>query len=366
MKLKVSSGVCGCFVLFLLLFGAAGCIPGTSGWLIQYSLDIAADELHLLAQAVPIEQGLDDPNLTQDQRDKLRLVVKIRDYGENVVGLNAASTYRTFVNLNGAPLVWSLTGARKDAMEVYLWQLPIVGPMTYLNFFEYDTAIAARDQLVSEGYDTFIYRVDAFSTLGILPDPVSTGLLNRDVANIADTILHELLHNTIWSPNSDIYSESLATFVGRTAGLGFLAAEFGDDSPLIADAVNDYEDGDRVNTFLAELADEARALYAMDIPSDEKIARREEVFEAARQRFAAEVQPLLHNPQRYGSYATLNYNNAFLVVNVRYNSDMDVFAAVHESVGRDWPQSLEVFDRAARADDPFAFLREYLAAIPTN
>lgn len=344
----------------ILVAAVAGCFPGSGGWAWQYALNAAAGELSYLGRAVPIEQGLSDPNLTQEQRDKLAIVVKARDYAERVIGLNVGSSYRQFVNLGGESLAWNLSASRKDAIEAYVWTIPVVGPMTYVGFFNYDDALAERDYLVSRQYDTFIYELDAFSTLGYLPDPVSSALLRRNVPSLADTVVHECLHNTIWSPASEVYSESLATFVGRTGGLEFLAGEFGNDSPYLKEATDGYEDGAQINAFLKSLADEVRELYSQDIPYDEKLAQREVIFEAARQRFKTQVQPDLHNSARYAVYGTLAYNNAFLLVNVRYNSDLAVFSSVYESADHNWGRSLEIFQAAARSGDPFAYLRNYL------
>ncbi len=343
-----------------MVLGLTGCMPGSGPWAWQYAINAAAGEVNYLSRAVPIEQGLDDPDLTQEQRDKLSLVIKARDYAEQVIGLNVGSSYRTFVDLKGEGLAWNLSASRKDAIEAYLWDVPVVGRISYLGFFNYADALAQRDYLVSQGYDTFIYELDAFSTLGYLPDPVSSALLKRTTTGLADTVVHELLHNTVWSQASEVFNESLATFFGRTGGLEFLAHEFGSDSPLLQQAQDTYEDNDRINVYLKSIVDEVRTVYARDISYDEKIVQRETVFEAARTRFIADIQPLLHSPDRYGIYGTLNYNNAFLLVNVRYNSDLQVFRDVYDHVDHNWARSLEVFQQAARSSDPFAFLRDYV------
>jgi len=337
----------------------AGC-GAQDCWNWEYALGAAAGQMEYLGRAVPIEQALNDPEVTQEQKDRLEFVIRARDYAENVIGLNVGQSFRKFVNLKGQPLAWNLSASRKDALEPYIWNIPFAGSIPYLGFFREHEALAERDRLVSAGYDTFMYELDAYSTLGLLPDPVASSLLTRSLPSLADTVVHELLHNTIWKAGDTVYNESLATFVGRTGGVEFLAFEFGSDSPVLIDARHGYEDGDRIDEFLKQIADEVRALYAQDISSAEKIAEREVVFEAARRRFREEIQPALNRPDRYASYGTLNYNNAFLLVNVRYNSDLQVFADVYESTGRNWSASLAVFRQAAGARDSFGYLRSYL------
>lgn len=346
----------------LIITGTTGC-TGADCWSWGYAFEALVGQMKYLGRAVPIEKALDDPDLTQHQKDKLELVIKARDYAERVIGLNVGSSFRAFVNLRGEALAWNLSASRRDAIEAYTWQIPVAGTLPYLGFFKHADAVTERERLMAAGYDTFIYEIDAFSTLGLLPDPVASSLLKRPVTSLVDTVIHESLHNTVWSSYDIVFNESLATYVGRTGALEFLAFEFGQDSPLLQEAEDDYADIDRLDAFLKQVSSDAQALYGRDIPSDEKIARREDIFEAARQRFAKEVQPTLNNPDRYRAYATLNYNNAFLLVNVRYNSDLQMFAEVHESTGRRWPDSLEVYRQAAADPRPFAFLGTYLESL---
>src|SRR5690606_19338135 len=147
-------------------------------------------------------------------------------------------------------------------------------------------------------------------------------------------------HNTIYHPGDFTFNESMATFVGRTAGLEFLAVEFGSDAPEIAEALRSYEDADRFQAFLADLKEELEVVYESDLSYEEKLTQREAIFDAARDRFGAEILPLMHNQAGYEAYTTFPFNNAFLLAHVRYNHDQDVFAAVYESTGRNWAETL--------------------------
>jgi predicted aminopeptidase len=209
-------------------------------------------------------------------------------------------------------------------------------------------------------YDTLIYEVDAYSTAGFLPDPVNSALLERDLVSLLDTLFHELLHNTIFKSGDTTFNESLANFVGRTAALEFIKVEFGEDSPLVEEADRIFADMDRFNEFIEELTEEVNVVYHSDLSYDDKLTAREEIFEAARNRFTEQVLPLMNNPSDHEKYTTLNYNNAFLLVNERYNSNPEVYAGIFEMVGGDWSQALAIFSQAAAMDDPVGFLRGIL------
>lgn len=347
---------CGLLFSLMAVASLAGC-----GFEWNYVFGAIGGEINLLASAVPIEDGLDDPNLTEEEREKLRVVIDVRDYAADVIGLNVGSSYRTFANLGGQSLAWNLSASPKDAITPYYWGLPFVGPIPFLGFFSIDDAYKERDRLVAQGYDTLIYEVDAYSTVGLLPDPMTSALFKRPLPSLIDTIFHELAHNTIYTGTNEVFDESLAEFVGRTAAMEYITTRYGPESELAVEARRSNEDSAIFNAFLADLRLQLDAIYARDISREDKIAARGPVFEAARQQMADEVLPRLHDPSRYEAYTTLNFNNAFLLVNVRYNTEPELFEAVYEKTGRNWGAVLDIFRQAEASADPFAFLREQLA-----
>ncbi|MBP7936291.1 MAG: aminopeptidase [Phycisphaerae bacterium] len=354
MKLRLRTTLCSLTILGLATISGCGCAE------INYMVGAAGGELHLLSSMVPIEQGLTDTSLSEEELAKLDLVIRTRDYAEQTIGLNVGHSYHNFVNLHGGPLAWNLSASRKDAIVPYTWSLPFVGSISYLGYFNLDEAKAERDRLVDQGYDTMIYELDAYSTIGLLPDPLTSAMLGRDSVNLVDTVIHELLHNTIWCASDAVFSESLATFVGRTGALEFLTAEYGPDAAIVHDARIGYEDTDRFNTFLLALTGRLEELYNSSVGSEAKIAARATIFEDGRQRVATELLPTLNEPDRYQSYAEFPFNNAFLMVNGRYNTDLVLFERVHDRTGRDWSASLAVFRSAANSGDPFGFMHSWL------
>jgi len=343
-------------VLAFLMAALSGCqIP------LGYAMSALTGEVQLLARTIPIEQALNHPALTEEQKEKLAYIIKARDYAEQVIGLNVGGSYHNFAFIGEGPLAWNLSASRKDALEPYYWFVPIVGPTPYFGFFVFDQALQERDRLVGLGYDTLIYEIDAYSTLGLLPDPIASSLLDRNLVSLMDTVFHELLHNTIFTADDSGYNESLATFVGRTGAVEFIQLEFGKDSELAQQAWEQFEDEDRFNTYMHEVIQEATTLYNKDLTYEEKLEAREDLFEQVKQRFVDQVQPLMNNPENYDYFADLNINNAFLLVNQRYTSNLDVFEAIFEMTGRSWPAALNLFAQAAAADNAIEYLKALLA-----
>lgn len=325
-----------------------------------YVLHAAEGQLAVQLGTEPIDRVLKSKRLPPEQQAKLELIVRVRKFAIERIGLRGGDSYTSFYDTHGKPLAFNLSAARRDRLTPRTWTFPIVGTLPYLAFFDARERDAWQARLEQRGYDTYTYELDAYSTLGYFPDPVRSPMLRRSERALADTIVHELVHNTIWRTDDTNFNESLATFVGRTGGMQFLAEEYGTDSEQVRDAADYYADLEVVNAFLARLYDELAAYYTQPRSGEELIAGREAVYQAGRERFAREVAPTLRSAKRFTFYNTLPTNNAWMLGNRRYNLDLDAFSRVYEKVGRDWRAALRVFREAAKAPgDPFEYLRRW-------
>lgn len=328
---------------------------------LQYVAHVTEGQFAVQGDLESIDAVLASERLSEDESNKLQVAVAARNFAADVMGLRVGDSYTRFYDAGADPLAFNLTAVRQDALTPQTWEFPILGEVPYLSFFDEGYLREVQAELDADGFDTFTYELDAYSTLGVFEDPIRSPMLRRGVISLSDTIIHELLHNTVWRSNATTFNESLATFVGRQGAIEFLAAYYGEDSGWPETAVAYFADLDTAAQFLADFADELAEYYASDLSSAAKIAGREALWEAARERFVNEVQPTLNYPDIF-TYGTMQTNNAWLLGSVRYNSDRQVFADVYDATGRDWRATIEVFTAAAQADDePVAYLDAWLA-----
>jgi len=334
------------------LLGLCGCVNG------EYIARQAIGQLGVLDRSVPIEQALVSGMLSAEQTRKLELIVEAREFARTELGLNVGWAFALFHDTVGEPLAYNLSAAPKNSLVPKSWAFPIVGEIDYVGYFSRADAEQAEAELQQQGYDTVLRAVDAYSTLGWLPDPVHSPLLERADANLVEIVIHELAHNTVYVNGRSDFNESLATFIGRTGAVIFYERR-GPDGEQTAELLRArYVDQDRVTNWFVELFGTLGEHYAQDMPYDQKVAGREAVFQAARERFVSEVQLQLSEPQRHQGWAWLPTNNAWILLHRRYNFDLDLFQAVYEQGGGDFHMLLETLHAAARSADPWMYLRE--------
>lgn len=347
------------FAAITLLLGFP-LLAGCDG--VVYVLHAAEGQLSIQGTTEPIDDVLTSGRLSEEDEEKLRLLVRARDYAAETIGLDAGESYTTYYDSGDDPVAFSLSASPRDALDPVVWWFPIFGQQENLMFFDEEYLRQIEQELVDDGFDTFTYEVDAYSTVGFFRDPIRSRMLRRHTLSAVETIFHELLHNTIWRPGTPVFNESLATFVGRTAAVEFLLAEFGQDSGWGQVGAAYYGDSDAVDAFLLALYDELAVYYAGPLSSAEQIAGREQVYQAGRDRFVDAVLPTLNYPDAFGGYAELPTNNAWMRANYRYHLDLALFEQVFTALGGDWSAALDVFRSAASATgDSFDYLREWLA-----
>ncbi len=350
-----TSGMTKNGAVLLLLALAGGCGPD-----LLYLPMLAAGQLGAIVNSMPIDAALAGDTLTSEERAKLELIVDAREYGIQTIGLDAGHSFTTFVDTTDALQAYNVSASHKDRFEAVTWTFPIVGTFPYLMYFDADQAEHQVEFLAERDYDVFMYEVDAYSTMNTIPNPVRSTMLRRSDFSLVETVIHEMLHDTVWKANATTFNESLATFVGRAGAVAYFRDRFPDQPELVEQAIARNEDSDRYNAFIFELYAGLDAFYISDRTSEEKIAGREDIVQAARERFAREIQPLMNFPENYDWVEYLPANNAWLLGNYRYNLDLESFEQVYQLTGENWELALDVFEDASRAADPYAYLRAWV------
>jgi predicted aminopeptidase len=339
---------------FLAFFCLTGCETG-------YYWHLAAGQARVLFRSQPIEDVLRRPGLPPQVRDGLLLVDSLRTYAARL-GLDPSSSYTRYLDTEGQPIAWNVSACPPDRFAPRLWRFPIVGELPYKGFFTEARAREERERLQRQGLDVLLGPVSAYSTLGFLSDPVLSTMLCYPDDRLAELVLHELTHATVFARGQTDFDESLATYMGRAGTLEFLGERHGLDSPPVEQARARHADQDRSQTFVEELITSLDSLYARNLPRALVLEQRRQVLSRAQERFRSLQPP----PRVHGYGGLLRWeivNNALLLSCRRYHRDLGIFAQVRRSRDGSLRQALAVFASCGRAADPWACLRDSAATL---
>lgn len=237
----------------------------------------AEGQIRLLLELRAVGEVLSDPALLPEERRTLELVADVKAFGECEMGLARTAAYTTFFDTRGRPVSWIVSACPPDRFEPVTWWFPIAGSVPYKGFFRRQDALEEAAAFMERGYDVSLSPVAAYSTLGYLPDPVLSPMLDDPPEDLAALILHELTHATLYRAGEADFNEGLATFVGRQGAIDYVRARFGEASAPHERALRALEEERRRAARADEAFQRLRELYASDLPRERKLALRDGV-----------------------------------------------------------------------------------------
>lgn len=321
-----------------------------------YILRAAYEEGKILWRREPIARFLETPDLSRDHQEKLRLVLAAREYARDVLKMNVGGSYASYSYVDRPDLTYVLTAAPKTELKPYTWWFLIVGRVPYKGYFSKEDAQAAAQELQADGYDTHIRASAAFSTLGWFDDPLLSHLLKYDKVTLAEVVFHELFHNTLYVKGAGNFNESVANFVGGRAAIEFFREKFGDGSAEHRRAIRAWQDELDFSDFIERFANSLTELYGKDIPYEEKLRLREEVFSRGKKEWDERVanQP----SHRFRGFSQQPLNNAVLIHYLLYFRNLKLFESVYESQGRSLPRVIDSMrEVVTKGGEPFEAVR---------
>lgn len=301
-------------------------------------LALAGGQLALINNQLPLPAAIaqeQDPA----RRALLREVPSILAFAEDVVGLQVGRSYSGYFETERSGLTYVVTACARTGFDAYRWWFPIVGTVEYRSYWDEAQAHAVASELEAEGYDTWVSPSRAYSSLGILRDPITTTMLRDGLSGLAEVLIHELSHAKLFIPGQTDWNEALASFVGeRGAEQYFRGARFA-GSPLQTEVERRLERRATFDQAVAQAFVELEQLYASARPESEKLALRQGVFD----RLSAELRARFpEDPLR-----DVRVNNARLLHFRRYTAHGVVLEQLWAASGRSFRRFWRVAEHYA-------------------
>ena len=318
------------------------CLLGLNGCGFGYLWHVTVGQVTLLARQQPVEEVLHDTPLSAEEQHKIRLILAAKTFAVEHLGLEAGDSYTTFVQVDGPFVSYNLSAAPVDALQPYVWRFPVVGRVPYKGFFKKAYALREQQRLEAQGYDTYVRGIRAFSTLGYFDDPILSSMLRTPDVFLVNTIIHELLHQTVWIKGNVSFNESLANFVGDHGAQAYLAWRYGDRSAELQEYRDIQADAEVFRLYMQTLIAQVEALYQEPLSREETLQRRADLFTQAKVNYPT-VFPCMKTSyyRRFFEHRTLN--NAVLLSFRRYHRDITFFERLLAEHGGDLRRLIAYF-----------------------
>ncbi len=294
--------------------------------LVKYGLQQLKGQLNIVWDAKPLDHYLQDKEFPDSLKQKIQMIQEVKKYAVDELGLNPSDSYGKMYNQEGKPILWIITACEPFSFKAKTWEFPFLGKVTYKGFFNYKLAEKEERELQKKGWETRVRSVSAWSTLGIFDDPVLSNMLLRNEGSIANTIIHELTHGTIYIKDSVAFNENLATFIGDKGAEKFLIEKFGVESPQYIKYQEKEEDKRKFTKVLLKSYKKLDSLYQNKEFKNSTQTKKEETKKDYIQSILSRYKDLKFHNKGYQNYFKENTpNNAFFISFAQYRKDLSFF-----------------------------------------
>lgn len=297
----------------------AGC--GT----VSYYSQAIHGQCQVLHRKQPIQKLLANTNTPAPLRERLTLVLSIRDFAGKELRLPANGHYLHYADLKRRFVVWNVYAAPEFSLAAKAWWYPAVGRLEYRGYFDEAAARREAARLAARGFDVHVGGITAYSTLGWFRDPVLNTFLFDEETDLAELLFHELAHQRLFIAGDTDFNEAFATAVAEAGVERWLRAR-GDP----ASVARQREAAERQRIFLTLVAGaraELEALYPARPPEGcacDLRRKKEAVFTKLRHDYAT-AKAQWGGGAEYDGWFRQPLNNALLNTVDTYHAFVPAF-----------------------------------------
>ena len=324
------------------------CLSGCAD--LGYYWRSATGHLRMMSAAKPVEEWLGDSEAPERLKTRLALSQRIRKYAVTELKLPDNPSYRRYADLHRSAVVWNVVAAPAYSVTLKNWCFPITGCVTYRGYFDEQEARADAAELAKEGYESNVYPVPAYSTLGWMNwaggDPLLNTFIYYPEGELARLIFHELAHQVVYAKNDTTFNESFATSVERMGSARWLATQASDT------ARKEYADFNARRNQFRSLALATRKRLEQIYESTrgaERDALKQAAFKQFREQYAQLRASWGGDQARYRGYDRWveQANNASFGAQAAYDDLVPGFEALFAREGHDWKRFYDAVKQLA-------------------
>jgi predicted aminopeptidase len=296
-----------------------------------YAQSVVGHTALMLARQ-PVENIIE----TADDSLKKKLITskEIRKFSIEELNLPNNKSYTSYVDLKNSPPVWNVVAAKEFSLTPMQWCYLLIGCASYRGYYNKHIADSYAAGLKNKGFDVYVGGVGAYSTLGFFADPLTSIMLDRDDASLAELIFHELSHQQMYIKNDTRFNEAFATVVGEKGAVLWLK------KTLRSSLLKDYNERLLVQVDFVELVNETKkklkVLYEKQLPDDIKRNKKLLIFDDMKKDYEQLKITKWNGKDWYKRWFDEPINNARLVSVATYYDLVPNFINLFEACRQDF------------------------------
>ncbi|WDY60693.1 aminopeptidase [Pseudomonas sp. PSKL.D1] len=333
--------------VFRLLVPVVGMFLLSGCSTLGYYGQLAEGQWQLLRARQPVEAVIADPGSNPQLRARLEHAEQARAFASQQLKLPDNRSYRVYADLGRPYVVWNVFATPELSLQPVTHCFPVAGCVAYRGYYRQGAARGAAAVMREQGLDVYVGGVEAYSTLGWFDDPILSSMVGWGDERLATLIFHELAHQRFYVKDDTAFNESFATFVEQEGTRQWRV------SRGLA-AVGDDHGKQREEFVRLVLASRERlqAIYAGPLDDDHKRAAKQAEFERLRAEYRVVRDSQWAGDKRYDAWVYGAMSNAKLLPFGLYDQWVPAFAALFQSVDRDWVKFYEKVEALGRLPTP--------------
>jgi predicted aminopeptidase len=295
--------------------------------MVIYGLSQGKGQLSIIVNTQPIDDVLKDKNFPDSLKQKLKLIQQIKQFAVDSIGIHPSNNYSTLYQQNEQAILRVVSACEPYSFQAKEWAFPILGTVSYKGFFNKKEARKEIYALRSKDYDVDVYSPSGWSTLGWLNDPILSNMLYKSEGQLANLIIHELTHSTLYVKSNVTFNENLANFIGEKGAEKFLKYKYGDKSQQYLNYEYSKDDEKIFKDYILKSKDRLDSLYTKLKNEKSELLKKQKKMKLLTEIVRGVNKLTLHKKQIYFNYSLQIFKekNAFFMAFSRYDSQYDIF-----------------------------------------
>lgn len=295
--------------------------------LVTYGILQGKGQMYIIWNARPVEEYMKAPDFPDSLKAKLVLINQVRQFAIDSLSLKDTKNYKTLYDQKGQEVMWVVMASEPFRLKEKEWTFPVIGSVPYKGFFDRERAVKLKEELEKEGWDVNMRNPGGWSTLGWFTDPILSKMLERSEGDLANLIIHEMSHATIFVKDSIDFNENLSTFIGDRGAEQFLLSVYGPESNEYVTYMNEDRDYFMFADHMLRGAGKLDSLYNT-MKADDPIEQKSRLKREMIQKIVASMDTLslsTSSPKPSLRYEEDLPNNAYFMNFIRYQAKQEIF-----------------------------------------